>query len=415
MGVKVFVARQPILDLQNKAYGYEFLYRDSDKNSFNTDVDGSMATRRLISNLVTEFGLRNLTGGRLAFLNFTEELLQSQYPTYLDHREVVLEILETTVPNAKLLERIRHLKEQGYRFAVDDYIGAPNAFLEYADIIKVDFRETTPEMQAKIIRSFGKQKRMLAEKVETLEDFQSAKEMGYQLFQGYYFSKPVLLSKSAIEVTSSVYWQVWREVNKLDPNIDKLVLIIQLDVGLSYQFLSIPNTVFWYRGNIVTSLKQALVNMGLREMRRRVLLVLMKNVLGEEVSESARQALVRALFASSVAVEAGYPQQEDDAYVVGMFSMLDIVLQEDKDEMMRLLQISDRAKGALLEKAGFLGILLSFVEQYELGCWDVVEEFIDEYGVDRQKLGDFYLKAVQYADIVFGLTNDNKDSVALDR
>lgn len=400
--MNLFIARQPILDLQNQPFGYEFLYRDSADNRFRTDLDGSAATRKLISNLTSEFDLEDLTGGRYAFVNFTGELLRSAYVSYLEPQEIVVEILESVQPDLALLQRLETLKKQGFVLALDDYVGAQSPLTELADILKVDFRLTAPEAQQEIAARFAG-KRLLAEKVETLEDLERAKACGYSLFQGYYFSKPVVIQKQAAEIATATYLRLWNEINKPDPSFDRLAQIIRTDVNLAYKFLARLNSMLYYRGNQVTNLKQALVYIGLNDLKRKTLLFLLRDVLGERQAEAAKQALTRAVFAERLAVRFNLSEQREDAYVAGLFSMIDTIVGRGLEDILDELYILPQVKAALLGEPGPLGDILQFLRCYETGDWDALEPFLRTYKVDRQLLSQYYLTSVEYAERAFSL------------
>jgi EAL and modified HD-GYP domain-containing signal transduction protein len=203
-----FVARQPIFDKQNEVYAYELLYRkDRAKNAYDETVDADQASTRTIINGFVEIGLDKLTSGRKAFVNFTEKLLLDNIPALLPPQFLVVEILENIKPTPEVLTACGNLKRAGFKIALDDFIICDEnlAFLDYADIIKMDFIATPLEEIVGFIKYLRAQKRnatdplqLLAEKIENNEMYNIAMRMGFQYFQGYFFSKPVIVEGRGI-------------------------------------------------------------------------------------------------------------------------------------------------------------------------------------------------------------------------
>ncbi len=213
--MNIYIARQPIYDKDRHLYGYEFLYRDSSTNSFNPAMNGTAATRTLVSNLINEFGVDAMTGGHYAFVNFTRDLLTSNFPFLLNSRQFIIEILENVTLDNALLPHLEKIKSKGYKIALDDYVGeAHESGLAAVDILKVDFMQTTPGERQDIAGRHRGHVTLLAEKIETEEEFHSAQAMGYTLFQGYYFSKPVPFSKPVAQVASATSSLLWEEIRR---------------------------------------------------------------------------------------------------------------------------------------------------------------------------------------------------------
>ena len=401
-GVKLYIARQPIVDNNNAPYAYEFLHRSSEENCYRDDIEGSQATSSLLSSLSFEFNLKRLTGGCFAFINFTEKLLLSKTVESIDPREVIIEILETVKPSEALLERLRELRKKNYCFALDDYLGEENPLIEVADIIKVDFIDTDREQQRAIAGRYP-DKILLAEKVETSEDYEFAKENGYKLYQGYYFSRPVVIAKTAGEIATPTYLRLWREINKPDCNFRALERIIRTDVNLTYKVLNRLNSIEYYRGNKVTSLYHALVSLGFAELKRWILLLFMRNCYGSRDTVVAKQALTRAVFAEKLAALLGWTDMQEDAYTAGLFSLIDTIMEGNMESLLDELAIGQRVRDCLLEKPGKLFDLLSVVKNYDRTDWDAVDAFTKQYQIDPEKLSPLQLEAIEYAEQAFSV------------
>ncbi|WP_445491117.1 EAL and HDOD domain-containing protein [Niallia sp. 03133] len=197
--MEVFVARQPLFNRMEEVYGYEILYRNNQINSF-PNVDGDHATADVVINSFLNIGIEKLSQGKPCFINFTENLLELKLPIYFQPRDIVIEILETVEPSQKIINICKELKELGYKIALDDYIFDKDNLYAYdllmqADIVKIDFMNTAEKTRTELevmLQPFDIIK--VAEKLETKAEYEKAKRLGYELFQGYFFSKPSIIS-----------------------------------------------------------------------------------------------------------------------------------------------------------------------------------------------------------------------------
>lgn len=411
--MKVFVARQPIFDKKQTLFGYELLYRDSSKNSFNGEVDGSYATRAVISDTITTFGLNNITNNKFAFINFTRPLLLSKFALLLDPDDFVIEILEDVEIDDEIIACVKELKERRYILAIDDYIGLEHydKIMEYVDIIKVDFSLISHDERTSIANRLSKiDKRLLAEKVETEEDFEKAKRDGYELYQGYYFAKPTIFTKDSTEITSTTYMKMLQEIIKISPNFEKLAETIRSDINMTYKLLHRINTLEYYRRHRVKSIKHALIRMGLREIRRWSMLVLLRDAVGKKLDEIVRTALVRGIFAEKMMELMGFEKRSENAFTTGMFSMIDAVIEDELTSVLEELCIPEDVKRGLLGENNIYGNILNFVKAYEVGEWDRAFGYIKGYKVNVMKVGELYLEAVKYADLAFDDTDNSSNN-----
>lgn len=414
--MKVFVARQPIFNQNQTLFGYELLYRDSYTNAYNGQIDGSRATRAVISDTITTFGLNNLTNGNFAFINFTRPLIMERFAFLLDPDDFVIELLENMEIDNALIERLQELKEKGYILAIDDYTGVEDYddIMEYIDIIKVDFSLVDEAGRTAIARRYAPtEKRLLAEKVETEEEFQKARKDGYALFQGYYFARPTIFEKNTVEITANTYLRILQEITKPTPNFDNLAEIIRLDISMTYKLLHRINTLEYYRSHRVKSIKHALVRMGLNEIRRWATLVLMREAVGRKSDEMVRTALVRGVFAEKITLLIGVDWRSENAFTTGMFSMIETVVDGKLTNVLDELYIPKEVKRALLGENNFYGMVLNFVKLYEVGEWDKAFACVEKYHLNPNQVGDLYLEAVCYADFAFSETPPPTDRLSI--
>lgn len=363
-----FLARQPIFDDKYNVYGYELLYRDTDQASFANVTDGNFATKRVLSDAITLFGLNTLTDSKPAFVNFTEELILEEFPTLADPKDIVVELLEDVKITPKIIEKVAKLKNEGYTIALDDYSGDPNfdEILPYIDILKVDFMLTEKVAQENIAKKLGHTLTLLAEKVETNEEYEWAKSMGYKLFQGYFFSCPVTYKKKTQRISFATSLMLMEELGKENVDFAKCCSIIRTDTVLTYKLLQKMSTVEYFRGHAINKVENAFTMMGVSNLRRWLLLVVARGNNKTGSDELARLAFLRGLFAESLIKKSSKSNESESAFLMGMFSLLDKILDEDKEKLLEHLVISEAVRDALLGKLeNIYSQLLDFIIDYE--------------------------------------------------
>lgn len=406
--MEAFIARQPIFNAHSKVIGYELLYRDNIASTFADFVDGNKATCRLLSDAITLFGLPNLTNSQPAYVNFTRELIMSDFVCLAPPNEVIVEILEDTVVDDDFIARCKELKRLGYTLALDDYTGDArfDALLPLADILKVDFRLTDAGQQRQIAQTARASRlRLLAEKVETAEDFSRACGMGYTMFQGYYFQRPVTFQKRLPSLAASSYGRVLKELHQEEINFDRCAEIIHSDVTLLYRLMQRARTVRYYRGNTVTAIKQALVIMGSKEVARWTLLILAReNNIGQS-DELVRAAYFRAVFISQLMRETIWEEHCEDGFLLGMFSMLGGILGMSTEQMVKEIELPDMVTEALIgTKENYLTRFLQFVIVYEMGNPAMI---LPDIGLCDENcyIPDIYMQSIAETDAAFSLVS----------
>lgn len=399
----VYIARQPIYDAGGEVQAYELLYRSTDQNASNAVIVGDeVATSTVISESILNFGMNELTNGKKAFVNFAKGDLLNKATYLLDPGQFVIEILESVVFTIEVIEMLYTLKNAGFEVALDDYTGdrLPEEVLSLIDIVKIDFIDTTSKQRASFapaLLSAGIT--LLAEKVETKEDVQEAKSLGCQLFQGYYFSKPVMMKKNSMEISSVSYQKLTKELTADDINLDNIAWVINSDAHMTYKLLKRMNSLQYYRGNNITSIKHALVLMGDDEVRRWVMLILLRDMSNTKSDEQIRSALIRAFMCEKMAREAGRQKLSSAAYSTGMLSILSNSAANLKD-IVNNIHIPSQVRDALSGKDTFLKRLLDIAISYESGNWNKLE-YIISYSVPElglKLLPGLYMMSVSAAD-----------------
>ena len=395
-----YAARQPILDRDKNLFAYELLFRDGLENVF-PDIDGDEATSRMIAGSQFNFGLDDFLGDKLGFINFTLDTLIKKYPSMLPKEQVVVEILETVLPGKRLLAECQALKEQGYLIALDDYIHQAvwRHFYPYIDIIKIDFRNTSNDTIQEVLKATAPfpNIKLLAEKVETIEEFQLAMGMGFSYFQGYFFSKPEMLQSKALSPAQMTLAELLYETSKAEMDLAQITSIFERDVNLSYKLLRYSNSAVFKRRSEIETIKQALVVLGQVELKKFLSVLFTAQVSSEKPAELMRLAMTRAKFAEGIA---SIHRKTDiaKAFLTGMMSLMDAILDEPMTSVMSKLPLSKDIKDALVENEGLLAEYLGLVKCYEQAMWQASNVAIDKLGIDGKLLPDAYHEAVQWAN-----------------
>ena len=401
---EAFIGRQAILDQQKKVYAYEILFRSGLKNAFDPNLDGNVATQSVMVNAMLDFGMNKLVSDKRAFINFTEQNLLNRAPKLLPSENVVVEILETVQPTPEILQVVQELKEAGYKIALDDFVLMPGyePLINMADIIKVDFRITTdPEERKNLREILPKHVRLLAEKIETEEEFQQALDFGYVLFQGYFFCKPAVLHQKRLTSNALSKMRLLREINRQNVDFSAITGVISSDTNLVHKLLTYINSAGVGLNNHVSNLKQATVLLGASGVRRWVTLVSLQTFSEDKPPELFTLSLLRAKFCEIIAGELKRPGlTSDTAFLLGMFSLLDVLLSLPMDDVLKEVSLSDELSDALRGKDNDLRRLLDLVVAYEKGDWETVITCCARENLQPEQLQPTYDKVLEWYNIL---------------
>ncbi len=397
----VYVARQPIFDKNRSIYAYELLFRDGTAN-YVPDIDGDVATTTLLANTFFTIGLDTLAGGRKSFINFTQNLLEKKIPLLLPKETTVIEILEDVRPAPLLIDACAQMAADGYTIALDDfeYDPALEPLIDLASIIKFDFR-LTPQaaIDAYLKQRSGKDLCLLAEKVETHDEFEAAVSMGFELFQGYFFCKPEIIQGREIQGYQLSLMMIMAQLSSDTFSRDELERLISRDMGISYKLFKYLNSAFFARVSKVSSVKQALVYLGEKEIRRFISLIAMSRLADGKPNELTRTACIRGKFCELLGAEAHEPTSPSEMFTLGMFSLIDAVIDQPMDKILIELPLSGPIKRALVDLKGRLAGFIELVRSYEAGKWDRVSRLARALKLDSKILPVLYLRACQWSDI----------------
>jgi EAL and modified HD-GYP domain-containing signal transduction protein len=398
--MEIFVARQPIFDRSKEVVAYELLYRNSRQNTF-SGVDGDEATSTVLANSLLSIGLEKLTENKTAYINFTRKHLLDETVLLFSPVSIVIEILEDVYPDQSVIDSIRDLKEKGYCIALDDFtVDAIDRFrpvYPFTDIIKVDCRLSERKDWGYIVDAIPNSNiSFLAEKIETEEDFDYALDAGFNLFQGYFFSKPVIIDSKDVPHSKFSQIQLMHEIFTLDPKLDHIASIIERDLSLSYKLLRLINSAAFRRLSEIKSIRQAVTLLGINELRKWLSLIIVQTLGEDKTVELVKLVLARAKFTEILVSQAGLNQLKSEAFLTGLFSSIDVFIGRPLDELAYTLPLSDTVKSALIKKPGKLTQFLLTVLAFENAEWDVIEELLGKLNIDKTIASSGYFDAIQW-------------------
>lgn len=395
----VFVARQPIFDIHKRIYAYELLFRTGMANAF-PDLDGETATSSLLSSSFFTVGIEQISGGRKAFINFTEDLLLRGTPSMFPAGKIMVEILEDVNPTDRVKESCRELVAKGYELALDDFIFTEEwrPLVAMAKVIKIDFRLTSMEEIEEIVATVKPYRcRLLAEKIETYEEFQQAKDMGFVYFQGYFFAKPEVLKNKDIPSAQLTLLQLITEVNMAEFAPDSLERLINQDVSISFKLLKYLNSAYFNRLQPISSIRQAITFLGERGIRQFVSLIAASKLSESKPPELIRTSIIRARMLELMAEDLR-KKNSSDFFMLGLFSLIDAMLDNSMTCLMEQLPLTTQVKDALCKREGTMFSFLQAIEVYEAGNWGEFEDILTTIAADPTKISGFYLDAIGWAD-----------------
>jgi EAL and modified HD-GYP domain-containing signal transduction protein len=391
-----YVARQPILDLRGRVHAYELLFRAGPETAFRGD--GDVATRTMLDNTVM-FGLDRLTAGLPAFVNCTREALTESLVDVLPPSMTVLEVLETLEPNPELIAACRQLKAAGFRLALDDFVWEPRfePLIELANYIKVDIAATPAYQRRELMQRLkGKAIAMIAEKVETQQEYQQAKAEGFTLFQGYFFCRPILMKNRNIPANRLFHVQILQLLHKDPIDLHQLSDLLKKDTSLTYRLMRLVNSPICAMRQEVRSIETALVVVGEDAFRRIATLAVTSEMNSTQSMEILRMAFVRGRFCELAAGLCGLDSTEQ--YLMGMFSMLPAMLRVSIEDLAPSLPMREDIRGALIGQPLRERCLLQWVESTERGQWAECDKVIEEWSLPSEEIVRCYAEAITWSE-----------------
>jgi len=401
------IGRQPILSNNERVVAYELLFR-SFGSANNAEVrNATFSSANVINNTLTNFGIQNLLGEHLGFINLDHELLMSDVLEMLPTDQIVLELLESLEVTDQLVDRCRELKEMGFTLALDDHEYSPiyHDLYNIADIVKVDLVQTPlerlPEM-VELLRPFPV--KLLAEKVESRTEYQVCRDMKFDYFQGYFFARPSVLEKKRLAESGVTLIKLMRLLSD-DAEISEIEENIKSDSSLTFKLLVMANSVAVGLRERVESVHKAISVVGRNQIKRWVQLALFAS---DDIRSSANplidMAAVRAGLMEQLAWCHPYLAQDHDApekaFLTGILSLLERVYSISIDELTLKLNLSEDIRSALIAREGFYGKLLTLSEKSESLDFDGVEAILEELGISAEDASNSQVESYCWNSVI---------------
>jgi len=391
-----YVVRQPILDLRSKVHAYELLFSNGPETSMRSD--GEAAIRAMIDNTVV-FGLAKLTCGLPAFVKCTEDALAGTLVEMLPSGMTVLEIQESAEPSPTLVAACRNLRAAGYRLALKQSVWKPEIqpLVEAASYIKVDFSATDPPGRRKLLtRLNGMNVALIAEKVETQEQFSQARDEGFALVQGYYFCRPVMLENRKVPANRLSQVQILRMLQGESIDLHRLAQLVKRDASLTFRLLRLINSPACAMQQEVHSVQGALLAVGEETFRRMAAVAITSDLNAGQPTELLRMAFVRGRFCELAARLCGLDCTEQ--YLLGLMSLLPAMLRVPMNELAPMLPLRQEVRRALLGDQTKERNLLKWLEGYELGDWEGCDTISGAIELSREGMLQCYQDAASWAE-----------------
>lgn len=406
----IFVARQPIFDRSQNIWGYELLFRHSGKAGTAQITDPDVATAKVIADGFT-LALTGMPPGRRTLINFPQNLILRGTAYALPKDICVVEILETVQSTPEIVDACKKLKEAGYILALDDFVGQPGfeEILKIADIVKVEILgQPTPNI-IKISQALKKSgTRLLAEKIEDQKAYQLTRSLGYEYFQGYFFSKPEIIPGRKISSSQLSKMRLLQALTREEAETKDLAAIIEGDLSLSYRILRFMNSAAFGLAKKLTSVEQAVALLGRRPLKQWVMVVALSDLAPTpRAEELSFQSIQRGRFLetmTSAMPKSVYPK--DTAFLLGLFSKLDALLNQPMEQILGDLPLEDAIKTALTGGKNPARDLLDFLEAVEAGAWDRTAAALAAYGVKQEDAAVLYAKATAWTQKILGQSKE---------
>ncbi len=376
--MEVCLTRQPIFDKQHKVYAYELLFR-SGAHNFYEQVGA-------------------ITRGKLALINFTRDIMLSGITTIFPNNLVAFELLRITKLDEKMIAVCQQLKQAGYLVVADVFTLHHNyqLLIELVDIIRIDFLYTPKEKAESIIQKVASNEiKFLAGNVNTMGAFSQAKQMGYSYFQGYFFAKPAVISSREVSANKMNYLRLLSEINQPETDFNKLAKIFKEDVGLSYKLFSYINSAFFGLPTKIKTIKHALALIGEHDVKKWLSLIALSSMGKDKTEELIVSSLTRARFYELIAKKVGLQDQASECFLMGLFSLIDALMDQPISDILAKLPISEEIKSALLGENNTFQEIYQLGLSYEKGDWHEVRKHTVKVRLPESELPNLFIEATE--------------------
>ncbi|WP_158972226.1 EAL and HDOD domain-containing protein [Paraglaciecola sp. L3A3] len=395
-----FIARQPILDIDKDVFAYELLFRDGINNCY-PSFERDEATNNLIAQKYTTLELDDISCSKKSFINFQPETLMERLNASLNPETVVVELAAEGDAVTNLLDTCKQVKEMGYKLAIDNcrIESKWNKILPYVDMVKVNTSKSNLNDISENLKQFvDANVKLIADNVNTHDDFNMCRDVGFDYFQGYFFSKPESVTHNNLPTSKLTLVELMGASSSVTFDVESINSIIEHDVGLSYMLLRFINNPTINKRYKITSLRHALNYMGEVEIKKFIALLALTNLSDDKPLELIHLSLVRAKFCDLIGIEKNLGSNPPTAFLVGLFSMLDALLDQDMKILLDKLPLVEEVKVALCGGQNELSIYLMLAQAFESGNWLKVIRLAKLLELDQKLLHSLFNEAILWGN-----------------
>ena len=400
MSSNAFIARQPILNAEHSIIAYELLFRHAahaESASLESDMNAGIT---VIANALCNMGTTWLLKGKQAFINMDVPMLMSSFSSLLPKDNVVIEVLETVQATDEVLARLQELKREGYRLALDDFHYQPELepLLPLADYVKLDVLAHTPDELAKQVKQIRRYPaKLLAEKVETLQQFNHCRDLGFDFFQGYYFARPETLVERVINPVHATVLQLLEKVRQ-GADVKELEALFKKDVALTFKLMRYINSAGFGLSCEVQSIRHAVSILGMQPLYRWLTLLLVTAGSNVTSPAQARTAITRGRLCELLGKTELTRSDQDNLFIVGVFSMLPAMLEMTMEQVLERVVIPEKIADALLDRSGLYGPFLALAEAVESGDTARLEDLTLSLMLSPDQVSEAHLQALAWVE-----------------
>jgi EAL and modified HD-GYP domain-containing signal transduction protein len=397
---QAFIGRQPIMDEKQQIIGYELFFRHSADAESAVFEDEFKAYSSVLMNTIGGIDMQWLLGDKLAFINVNEEMLKSEFLELMPPQRTVLEILRTVTPSAEIIERCQNLRELGFKLALDNpHLNSDTSpLLACADYIKIDIQTLdSAELQKAFNQLHVPSIRMIAEKVETDQQFEDCKRIGFRLFQGFHFARPETFTAKVINASFDSVLNILNTVSQ-DAEINVIEAGFKKDTALSFKLLRYINSVGFGLSFEIQSINHALTILGRKQLYRWLTLLMV--TAGENSTPPAlmKTSITRGRLTELLGESYFEKHDRDNLFIVGVFSLLDAILKMPMDKIMDKIQLPEAVTEALLTREGIYGPFLQLTEACEESDNQKILELAELLQFDANKVNECHIAALAWVE-----------------
>ncbi len=426
--------RKPIFSVDLDVFAYELIFRTSPKDfsffskeEFKEDVEDFPTLEDLessgytekdkgtiigINNIFSLIGLKKAINNKRGLIKFTKNLLKSDFIYTLpkNYIGILIEQYLSKDVDDEYRIAVNRLHNSGYIIVLDNFnfSGLASPLLAAANMVKIDFlRNSEDEIKNILTTVFDYGIEAIADNLNSREDFEKAKSLSFSLFSGNFFSRPLIIAAKDIEGNKLNYLQILKEIHSPELDYKKLEDIIKRDLALSYKLLKYINSAFFGLTREIDSIKTALVLLGDKEIKRWVTVTIFATLASDKPSEVLRLSLLRAKFAELLAEKLGFSDMKEKFFLMGLFSLIDVILDKPKEEILGDIPLDDEIKNALIKNSkNEYGVVLNIILLYEEQKIDVLEEILNGTNISLDDVSQYYISSLEWADEAFKATQE---------